>query len=78
LWRASPFVSKETSWGRESVNVAAFASALIIGAMPYDSGRTRADLIVPDVFVTATSTGPPVSKTTMPAFEYVSLSTVTS
>src|SRR6266700_6220090 len=63
LWKMSPLTSTDRLRGCESEKVIVFF--LTIGVMPYENGRTLADLICPLLYVMETSMVPEKSKEAM-------------
>src|SRR6266511_1242263 len=59
--KISPFTSTTILRGSVRVKISVLSSS-IVGSIPYDSGRIRAVLIVPLVYLTHTSTEPEKSK----------------
>ena len=74
----SPSTSNETLAGGLRRNVAVLRSCEITGTQPKDAGRTRADEIVTDRFVSETSTAVEASNVTRVARDLVCKSTFTA
>src|SRR3954469_9597601 len=74
----SPSTSKDAFAGGVRRKVAVFRSADRTGITPREDGRTRADEIVPDLFVIETSTGAEASNDARVARDLECRSTVTA